>query len=375
MMATTRRDCLDRESPYAHLDVVLIGAVAAVAVLGLVMVFSTTRGTGAEPNTYFVVRQSVFTVGGVGALVAAMSVDYRRLRDWAVPFYGLAMALLVAVVTPLGQERKGTQAWFELFSLQFQPSEAAKVVLILAMAAFLSVEEGALGGTRLLGAMVVIGVPSALIMLQPDLGTVLVFIVLGMGLATVAGADPRHLALIGLVGLVTTLGVLTSDVLQEYQRDRLTSFIGDSGDLQGAQYNVRQSQIAVGSGGISGQGLFDGPQTQNGFVPEQQTDFIFTAVGEELGFIGAAALLGLFGLIALRIFRAAQLAADRFGALICIGVLIVLVFQIFQNVGMTMGIMPITGIPLPFMSYGGSSTVTEFAAIGLVLNVHMRRFA
>jgi rod shape determining protein RodA len=177
------------------------------------------------------------------------------------------------------------------------------------------------------------------------------------------------------VGVIGVVGVLNSDVLEDYQRDRLTNFLGDAeADVQTSAYNSDQSRAAIASGSVNGKGLFEGTQTRLGFVPEQHTDFIFTAVGEELGFVGSATVLGLMALICVRIWRTAQIAHDRLGMLICVGVLAMLVFQIFQNVGMTMGIMPITGITLPFMSYGGSSVIASWLAIGLVLNVHMRRF-
>jgi len=180
------------------------------------------------------------------------------------------------------------------------------------------------------------------------------------------------------LALVAVLGatfILNSPVLAQYQKDRLTSFVNQDNALEGQAYNTNQSKISIGAGGPFGEGLFQGNQTRLGSVPEQHTDFIFTAVGEQLGFIGSASLLALFSIIAWRVWRTAQLARDEFGMLVCVGVLALLMFQIFENVGMTMGIMPVTGIPLPFVSYGGSSTITYFAALGLVLNVHMRRFA
>ena len=215
----------------------------------------------------------------------------------------------------------------------------------------------------------------ALILHQPDLGTVLVFAALTLGLLTAAGLRLRYLVALAVLGAVGVGLVLNSGMLETYQKDRLTVFItGGEKDAQGAAYNLEQSKIAIGLGGITGRGFGEGPQTQNDYVPEQQTDFIFTAVGEELGFVGGAAVLGLFLLLSLRTLRAAHLARDDFGTLICVGVLIMIVFQAFQNVGMSMGIMPITGIPLPFVSYGGSSLLTTYAGIGLVLNVRMHRY-
>jgi rod shape determining protein RodA len=203
----------------------------------------------------------------------------------------------------------------------------------------------------------------------------LVFVVVAFGMLVVAGVRGRYLAVLAAVGIIGMAVVLNSGVLENYQRDRLTVFIkGESQVAQGAGYNLEQSKIAIGLGGLTGWGYGKGPQTQNDFVPEQQTDFIFTVVGEELGFVGGATLLLLFALLSLRILRAAALARDDFGTLVCVGFLLMIVFQVFQNVGMSMGIMPITGLPLPFVSYGGSSLLTTYAGIGMVLNIRMRRF-
>jgi len=215
---------------------------------------------------------------------------------------------------------------------------------------------------------------TVLILLQPDLGTVLIFVVTALGMLMVAGARGRDLAVLIVLGLVMIVAVLNSDVLAQYQRDRLATFVGLTEVSEGASWNRDQSLIAVVEGGVWGDGWGQGAQTQNGIVPEQPTDFIFTAVAEELGFVGSSALLAVFLVLSLRIVRSARLARDRFGALLCAGVLVAFVFQIFQNIGMSLGMMPITGIPLPFVSYGGSSILTWFAAFGIVLNVHMRRF-
>jgi rod shape determining protein RodA len=211
-------------------------------------------------------------------------------------------------------------------------------------------------------------------MLQPDPGTAMVFVAITMGVLLVAGVRAKHIAGLTLAGLTAVVGLLSSGFLADYQTDRLTVFLNPAAGLKAEAYNLNQSKIAIGSGGVLGKGLFNGTQTQLDIVPEQHTDFIFTAVGEELGFIGAATLLILFAVIGWRIWRIAQLSRDQFGVLLCVGVLSMLAFQIFQNAGMTMGIMPITGIPLPFVSYGGSSTIALFAGLGLVQSVHMRRF-
>jgi rod shape determining protein RodA len=361
---------------WRHVDLVLLMCTAAVSALGALMILSSTRGT--DPDVYdlsFLRRQILFLAVGVVGMVLVTLVDYRRLRDFAWPLYAVGLVLLALVVSPIGTEQRGTQAWFQLGSFQLQPAELAKVTVILAVAALLAGSEVPLQVRRVGLALLLFGVPTALIMVQPDLGTALVFIALAMGMLLIAGARARHVVVLTAVGVIAVVGVLTSDVLETYQRDRLTGFLDQDGtDLQAEAYNLDQSKAAIASGSTSGKGLFEGTQTRLGFVPEQHTDFIFTAVGEELGFVGSATVLGLLALMCLRIWRTAQIARDRLGMLICVGVLSMLVFQIFQNVGMTMGIMPITGITLPFMSYGGSSVIASWLAVGLVLNVHMRRF-
>jgi rod shape determining protein RodA len=366
-------------SPWRHVDAVLLAAVLAVAALGTVMVFSSTRGT--DPSSYdtaFVSRQAMFVVIGAVVLVATTLVDYRRLSEFVPLAYLGTLALLAAVVSGIGSERKGTQAWFALGPFQLQPSELAKVVVIFALAALLAQFNQELDAVRIAAVLAVVAVPVGLIMLQPDLGTALVFIGVVMGMLLVGGAKLRHIGALTAVGLIGVAGVLSSGALEEYQRCRLTSFLDrpdEECEARDAAYNQEQAQVAIGSGGFTGKGPFQGTQTRLDIVPEQHTDFIFTTVGEELGFLGSATLLGLLSIIAWRIWRTAQLARDPLGTLVCVGILSMFVFQVFENIGMTMGIMPVTGIPLPFMSYGGSSTIAAFAAIGLVLNVHMRRFS
>jgi rod shape determining protein RodA len=365
---------------WKHVDLVLLCCAVALSVLGALMVLSATRGT--DPDAYdmtFLRRQVLFNVIGVTCMVLVTLVDYRRLRDFAWLPYGLVMVLLLLVVSSLGSERRGTQAWFQLGPFQLQPAELAKVVVILAVASLLASAELPLRLRTLGLVLLLFGLPTGLILLQPDLGTALVFIAILMGVVLIGGARARHIVVLTAVGIVAVVGVLNSDLLEEYQRDRLAVFLegqdeGQTVDVQDAGYNLHQSMVAIASGETAGKGLFEGTQARLGFVPEQHTDFIFTVVGEELGFVGSATVLALLAIMCVRVWRTAQIARDRLGTLICIGVLSMLVFQIFENVGMTMGIMPITGITLPFMSYGGSSVIASWLAVGLVLNVHMRRF-
>jgi rod shape determining protein RodA len=362
---------------WRHLDGVLVVALASISAIGVLMVFSATRGPDDPYDASFLRKQALFVVAGFGVMVVTTVVDYHRVRDFAPLAYVGGVGLLALVVSGLGSSRNGAQAWFDLGPFQLQPSELMKLALIVTLAAVVTQFHDTLDLRRVAVILAVAGVPLALIMLQPDLGTALVLVSVTAGVLLVGGADMKHLAALLLVGVVGVAIVLNSDMLAEYQRARLTTFLSqDSGEgLREEAYNLEQSKIAIGAGGLAGQGLFEGPQTRLGNVPEQHTDFIFTAVGEELGFAGAGSLLALFAIVAWRVWRTAQLARDDLGALICVGVLCMLLFQIFENVGMTMGIMPITGIPLPFVSYGGSATLASFAAMGLVLNVHARRFS
>jgi rod shape determining protein RodA len=364
-------------APWRHLDVVLLGASLGIAAMGVLMVYAATRGPGGdEPaDTFYLKRQAIFFVVGVAVMVLTSAIDYRRYQALAPAIYGFGVAMLALVLSPVGSARKGTQAWFELGGFQLQPSEFAKLGLIIGLSALMARFDWEVDVGRLLLCLLVAGVPLSLIMLQPDLGTALVMVAIAVGILVVGGARFRQMGALALFGVLAAVALLQSGLLEDYQRARLTSFLDQSEDLQGAAYNQNQSLIAIGAGGITGQGLFEGTQTRLRNVPEQHTDFIFTAVGEQLGLLGTGTLLALFAIVVLRIWRTAQLSRDAFGTLLCAGVLTMLLFQVFQNVGMTMGIMPVTGIPLPFVSYGGSSALANFAAIGLVLNVHMRRFS
>ena len=366
-------------APWRHIDLVLVGCITAVSALGCLMIFSATRGRDpSDFDTSFLLRQLLFMGIGAAVMFGVALIDYRRYREIVPIAYGIVLLGLLMVITGLGSERKGTQAWFQLGPFQLQPSELAKIVVIVTVASLIANFNNELDGRRLLTVLAVVGVPMALIMLQPDLGTTLVFVAVAMGMLLIGGARARHIAALTLVGVVGVGMVLSSGMLETFQQCRLTSFLETQNQEcaeRGAGYNLDQAQTAIGSGALLGAGLFQGTQTRLDIVPEQHTDFIFTALAEELGFVGAGTLLAILSIIAWRIWRTAQLARDPLGTLICVGVLSMFVFQVFENVGMTMGIMPITGIPLPFMSYGGSSTLTAFVAMGLVLNVHMRRFS
>jgi rod shape determining protein RodA len=363
-------------SPLRHFDWMLVGASLAITALGLMMIYSTTHERIPGDPYYFVKRQGLFAAIGVVAMLVVLLVDYKRLRDLPMVFYGATVLMLVAVLAPIGSNIKGHQAWFQLpggFTLQ--PSELAKFGLIVFLAGYCNHYRGELDAWRLTVIIGLVCVPIGLVLLQPDLGTVLVLAVIIVAILAVAGVSGKQLVVLGLLALTGVYAVVGLGLLKQYQLDRLTTFLDpESGTSQGTAYNQAQSKQAIAHGRTTGEGFLAGSQTQGGFVPEQHTDFIFTSVGEELGFVGASVLLALFAIVMWRTWRTARLARDFFGTLLCVGVLAMLAFQMFENMGMTMGIMPVTGIPLPFMSYGGSSLITTLACTGLVANVSMRRF-
>lgn len=367
-----------RKAPIRHLDPSLLMITLMLAAYGAIMVQSTTVNNqataGLDPNL-FLKRQVAFLVVGMIALLAISFFDYRYLAGFSPVIYGITIVTLILVITPLGTLRSGATRWIDLGVIEAQPSELAKVAIIIVLAAFLAAKKGDLTSLDVVAAVGIVAVPSILIYRQPDLGTMMVFVAL-LGAALLSGgAKIRHFITLGLIGLITVVVVLQAGLLKDYQVQRLTSFLDPNPDVQSVGYNLTQSKIAIGSGGMQGKGL-GGKNTQTSldFVPEQHTDFIFTAVGEQLGFLGSATLLGMFAFLLWRGLRIAALSRDLFGTLLASGVVALWAFQIFVNVGMTMGIMPITGIPLPFISYGGSSLITNFVAVGLLLNIHMRRY-
>ncbi len=362
-------------------DPLLVLSALAIAAMGVVLVYSATRGVAGDytdPDTTYLQRQAMFAVFGaiVGIVAALISPNVIR-RLWPLG-YVAALASLV-LVAMIGVEVSGTRGWFSFGELRFQPSEPAKVALIVALAVVLSPPRNAEVGLGRLGtALMLAGAPIALVLLQPDLGTVLVYLAVAFVVIVAAGVRTRWIVLLALLAATTAVGVLRSDLLEDYQQARLTVFLFApeqvSEQAAAYAYNAEQAQIAIGNGGLTGQGLFNGTQTRSRLVPAQQTDFIFTVAGEELGLRGAGVLLGLYALLLLRIWRIASTVPSSFGRLLCMGVFSMFLFQMFQAVGMTMGMMPVTGIPLPLVSYGGSSMITSMAALGLVAGVYRRRF-
>ena len=372
-MVDLRKPRFDRPTVLRHVDLLLPVLAFAVAAIGVVMVYSATRGPATElrpAETGFLNRQMVFVGIGAGTMVMTAWIGHRWARRLAVHAYLGLLALLFGVLVA-GVEVRGSRAWFQFGGYQFQPSEFGKVAVIVALAAWLGAARH-VGAVRLAVAILIVGIPVSAILLQPDLGTILVYGAIAAGMVLVAGVKGRHLLILGLLLLTGLVAVLQSDLLADYQVKRLMVFIDDQANTA-ASYNLEQAQVAIGNGGLTGQGLFEGTQNISDLVPEQQTDFIFTVIAEETGFVGSAVVLGLIGLLLARIWRIGRIADDRFGLLLAAGVFSMILFQVFQSVGMATGIMPITGIPLPLVSYGGSSVVTPFVGLGLVQSVHMRR--
>jgi rod shape determining protein RodA len=356
---------------FRHLDFLLLFATLALVGLGLLMVYSSTH---LSPRPFLFLRSQVLHLAAalvIGGLI--LVIDYRALASSARALYVLNLLALGAVLMPhVGRSALGAQRWLPLGPLgQFQPSEFAKLVIVITLAKYLVDRPGPYRSLwDLVPFLAYVALPVVLIFRQPDLGTALVYGAIFVGMLYAAGARRRDLAWLGAA--VLAVMPLFWHVLKEYQRRRLLAFIHPDLDPLGSGYGIIQSKIAVGSGLVWGKGLFGGTQGVLRFVPEHHTDFIFSVIGEELGFVGAMVLLGLFVVWVSRGLRIAAEARDRFGALVAVGVVSMVAFHVFVNIGMTVGIMPITGIPLPFISYGGSALVTMLWATALLLSIGMR---
>jgi rod shape determining protein RodA len=354
-----------------HVDLALIGSAVALGLIGVVMVYSATRS---EYGHYYLTRQLVWVALGIVTMIVVMLFDYRRLKQMGYVIYALILLSLVGVFV-VGKSAQGAERWYQLGALQLQPSEFAAIGLIVVLATFSSRRRGVLEFREMIAILVLAGVPMVLVYLQPDLGTTIILGVTLTAMLVAAGVRVRYLVMLAVLVIGGFFLGIHLHVLKQYQLQRLTSFLHQNQGIEGVNYDLHQSTATISSGGFHGTGLFKGSSTNLGYVPNQQTDFIFSAVGEQLGFVGAAVVIGLFGIIAFRALRAAQIARDSFGRMVCAGALAFLAFSVFENIGMTIGITPITGIPLPFISYGGSASFAFFATVGLVANVEMRRMA
>ena len=359
----------------ARVDPLLIGTAVLLSLVGVIMIFSATRDkltlAGSDPH-YYLKRQLIFLVLGLCVMAFTTLFDYRRWEHLATPLYIAIVLMLLAVLSPLGSHALGAQRWFSAGPFQVQPSQFATLVMIIAIATYCGRRPDGLVGRDLVRIVLMTSVPLLLIIKQPDLGTGIVLASIMMVMLVVAGMPGRYLALLVIGAISLFVIALNLGLVKQYQVQRLTSFISPSAASADVVYNVEQAKTAIAHGGMFGQGLFKGDATNLAYVPEQQTDFIFSAVGEQIGFVGAGIILALYGLLAWRILRVAQMARDTLGRLLCSGIFTLFMFSVFENVGMNMGIMPVAGIPLPFLSYGGSAILGFLAAIGIVASVQLR---
>jgi rod shape determining protein RodA len=364
------------------LDWLLMGAALGLVAIGTLLVWSATSTradlTGGDPSAYLK-KQLVNVAIGLVLMVMVLATDHRWVRILAPLVYLGSIVGLVGVLVA-GSTINGSRSWLQLGGMSIQPSEFAKLAVVIGMA--LLVAERSEGRWRrgvktpeVLGMLLIAGIPAALILLQPDLGTMLVLSATVFGVLAVAGAARRWLVGLTLVGVGGAVVGVAAGVLKQYQVDRFMAFTNPGLDPRGAGYNTEQARIAVGNGGLFGQGLFEGSQTRSGFVPEQHTDFIFTVAGEELGLVGAGLVIALLGIVIWRALAIAMDTDDVFGRVAAAGIACWFGFQAFQNVGMCLGIMPVTGVPLPFVSYGGSSMFAGMLALGLLQNIHLRASA
>jgi rod shape determining protein RodA len=357
---------------FRDFDWPLLGMVLVLCTISVFEIYSATLHT---KYAGFHTKQLYWILGGIVAMFLMSKLDYHKLLDVVWYLYGFFMLALVAVKL-VGHKALGGKRWLKVGPITFQPSEWFKLVLIVLMALYFA----NLGGKSLtwrdiFKAMALVGMPMVFVLMQPDLGTALTYTPILLAGLFLGGINWKQAAIIGTVGLVAIVGVWTSGkILKPYQKARLTSFLNPDNDPKGSGYQIRQSLIAVGSGGVWGKGAEKGSQTQGDFLPIPHADFIFAAFSEEHGFTGAFLVLLLYFVILMRLIQNAQTAADMSGSLLVMGVVAVLTFQIAVNVGMVIGFMPVTGIPLPLMSYGGSSVLFTFLALGVVMNVRMRRF-
>ena len=379
-MSTLIRFRSKNRSTLSRFDLTLNLAVAALLAIGTLLVYAATRewfrSNNLDPEYYL--KRHILNIL-IGALLAygTTLIDYRLLRAYAPILWLISIIGLIAVFIPgIGEEVNNSNAWISLpGGFQLQPAELAKIAIIIGIAMVLSDRDQNQNDPTdldVVKALAIAAIPVFLILLQPDLGTILIISAAVVAMIGVSGARPIWVVGLLLLAVVGGFTAVKTGAVSECQVARLQSFIDPTSDPQATGYQIRQSRITIGSGGFFGKGLFEGPQTSGRFVPEQQTDFIFTVAGEELGFVGCSLILFLYLLIFVRAFIICRQSRDLFGRLVCIGVIAWFIFQSFENIGMAMGLMPMTGVPLPFLSYGGSSMFANLIGIGLLQNVHAR---
>ena len=369
-----------RPSAFAGFDPILTIAVVLLLIMGTLLVYAATRNwyaaNGLDPEYYL--KRHILNIL-IGSLLAwgTTVIDYRLIRAYTPLLWILGVVGLTAVLIPgIGAEVNGSKAWIGLpFGFQLQPAELAKISIIVGMSMILSErthDTDAVQHTDVMQALVVAAIPILLIAAQPDMGTIFIISIAVVTIIAVSGAPIRWVVGLILAGVIGSFVAVNVGIINDYQVKRLQAFVDPNIDSQGSGYQLRQARITVGSGGLIGTGLFNGPQTNGRFVPEQQTDFIFTVAGEELGFLGCGLILILYLIILMRAFGIARRSNDPYGRLVCTGVIAWFAFQAFENIGMTLGMMPMTGVPLPFVSYGGSSMFATMIGFGLLQNVHAR---
>lgn len=370
----------DRKRYLFGTDPVINVAVLLLTGIGILLVYAATRDWFAANNQdpeYYLKRQLLNVIIGLALAYGVTLVDYRLLRAYTPIIWGVGVLGLALVLVPgVGSTVNGARSWISFpGGFQIQPAEIAKLTIIVGMALILAEREAGASypsDRQILYSLAVAAVPIILIVAQPDLGTVLIISASVLAIIAISGARLRWVIGLLVVGITGAYLAVVSGEVSQYQLNRLRSFVDPFADPQATGYQLRQARITIGSGGFFGKGIFEGPQTNGRFVPEQQTDFIFTVAGEELGFLGSALILSLYLIILLRAFAIARRSTELFGRIVTVGVIAWFSFQIFQNIGMTMGLMPMTGVPLPFLSYGGSSMFANMIGIGLLQNVYQR---
>ncbi|RLL66777.1 rod shape-determining protein RodA [Streptomyces sp. Z26] len=380
--ASTWHRLTARGSVAWRLDWLLLLAAAGLSAVGALLVWSATRNrteiNQGDPQ-YFLLRHALFFFIGIALMGVTIWVGHRRLRGAVPVLYGISVLLALLVLTPLGATINGQRAWIQLGAgFSIQPAEFLKITIILGMAMLLAARVDA--GDRdhpdhrtVVQALALAAVPVLVIMLMPDLGSVMVLVVVVLGVLLASGASNRWIVGLVAAGASGAVAVWMLGILDEYQINRFAAFANPALDPAGVGYNTNQARIAIGSGGLGGKGLFEGTQTTGQFVPEQQTDFIFTVAGEELGFIGGGLIILLMGVVLWRACAIARETTELYGTIVAAGVIAWLAFQTFENIGMTLGIMPVAGLPLPFVSYGGTSMFAVWIAVGLLQSIKVQR--
>jgi rod shape determining protein RodA len=357
-----------------HFDFILMAAALALVAYGAILIYSgslTTYGHGAEALRHPVARQLAFAAVGVAIAILLSRLDYQALGYGWVGLYISIVAVLVFVMV-VGSIAYGSRRWIEIGGTQIQPSEIAKLGVIIVLAKYLSDNQERLKEWRVfLTSLAIVAVPAALVFAEPDLGSAVIFAAIWLGMVIMAGARARHVLTL-LAGFVASVPFVIVGVLTEYQRERLALFLDPAKEALGSGFNILQAEISIGSGGFLGKGLTHGTQTQLDYLRTQTTDYIFSVLGEELGFVGAVLLFGLFIVLLMRGVRAAAVSRDMFGRLLATGIVIFILFQVFINVGVNLRVIPVTGIPLPFVSQGGSSLLTLFVALGILQSIVVR---